>query len=157
MLVVNMQMTEKLIAAALTYAIPESRIRSIEELSGAAERYSKQTLGKLVQQLKMRVEIDDDFIEVLHAFLQDRNTLIHDVKRIPGYDHKTKAGLKSAEQFLDHLHANMVTVTKVFMSLLLEWSSQVGIRTEHEGRIRKFLGDLDGVAGDVFYRSRLKD
>lgn len=157
MLVVTMQTTERLIASALTYAIPETRIRSIEDLSSAEERYSKQTLGKLVRQLKMRVEIDDDFTDVLHAFLQDRNSLIHDITRIPGFDLKTKAGLKSAEQFLDNLHANMVTVTKVFMSLLLEWSNQVGIRNEHEGRIRRFLGDLDGVAGDVFYKSRLTD
>jgi hypothetical protein len=105
----------------------------------------------------MRVEIDDDFTDVLHEFLRDRNTLIHDVKRIPGFDLKTKAGLKIAQQFLANLNANADTVAKVFMSLILEWSKQVGIRNEHEERIRKFLGDLDSVAGDVFYKSRLAD
>jgi len=83
MLVVTMQTTERLIAAALTYAIPESPIRSIEDLSGAEERYSKQTLGKLVQQLKGRVEIDEDFADVLHAFYRTaiRSSTTSDVYR----------------------------------------------------------------------------
>jgi hypothetical protein len=89
---------------------------------------------------------------VLEAYLKDRNTLIHDLTRMGGFDYKSKEGLERMERFVGNLNQNYEVVTKVFTSLLWEWADQVGMNEGMDReRVKRMLGDLDGIADHVFF------
>ncbi|MER8709130.1 hypothetical protein NKH49_26920 [Mesorhizobium sp. M1088] len=150
-LVIFMQTAERVIATTLSLALPESPIQSVDDLTKETEANDKATLGALIKKLNRRVELDDDFAEVLEAFLIDRNALIHDVHRIPGFGLKTNVELAETSKFLRNLVENSQTVTRVFISLLVEWGAQIGSSLSQDEQIREFLGDLDGIATSIFF------
>jgi hypothetical protein len=152
-LVVAMQVTEGVINTALQLALREGDAVTLESLTKDQERFRKATLGRLIKAIKERSSISSDFDQVLEAYLKDRNTLIHDLGRMGGFDYKSKEGLDRMERFVWNLNQNYEVVTKVFMSLLWEWSDQVGMNDGMDReRVKRALGDLDGIAGHVFYR-----
>lgn len=150
-LVVGMQQTEDLINTSLQLALPDGQFLTLDGLMRDKKRLRKATLGRLITVMKQRTALSPDFEEVLEAYLEDRNILIHDLGRMGGFDYKSKEGLDRMERFLGNLNQNYEVVTKVFLSLLWEWSGQVGISADidHE-RVKRVLGDLDGIADQVF-------
>lgn len=150
-LVVGMQGTEDLINTALQLALPEGESLTLDSLTKDRALLRKATLGRLIKVLKARSNISSDFEQVLEAYLEDRNTLIHDLQRMGGFDYKSKEGLDRMELFVGNLNQNYEVVTKVFLSLLWDWADINGMNVglDHE-RVRRVLGDLDGIAGHVF-------
>lgn len=151
-LIITMQTTERLIHTTLSYALPSAGgYNSLDDLLSEVRKNEGATLGRLIAKLKQRVELADDFEDVLRAFLKDRNALVHDLQRVPGFDLSSREGRAVAGAFLANLAENHLVVMKVFVSLLSDWSSQMGFRHEHEERVRSMLGELDGIASQVFF------
>ena len=151
-LVVGMQVTEGLINTVLQLALSEGDAVTLEGLTKDQERFRKATLGRLIKAIKERSSISPDFDQVLEAYLKDRNTLIHDLSRMGGFDYMSKEGLERMERFVGNLNQNYEVVTKVFMSLLWEWADQVGMNEGMDReRVKRTLGELDGIANQVFF------
>jgi hypothetical protein len=81
-----------------------------------------------------------------------RNSFVHDLSEVPGWDLSTEEGIKVAWEFLIELAALAVTVTGVFMTLftvsarerfgaeLIEGNRQMSLLEEHFGpTARKIL------------------
>jgi hypothetical protein len=157
-LILVTQTTERLINSALTLCLADGELITAETLAKDKATYRKATLGRLIKVIKERTDLSEDFDQVLTAFLDDRNTLIHDLQRMGGFDQRSEESLDRMERFLANLNSNMEVVTKVFMSLLFEWSGQVGLAGDIDReKIRRVLGELDGIAGHVFYAKRPSD
>lgn len=151
LLVVGMQQTEDLINTCLQLALPDGDVLTLDGLMRDKKRLRKATLGRLITVMKQRSALSADFDDVLEAYLQDRNILIHDLRRMGGFDYKSREGLDRMERFVGNLNQNYEVVTKVFMSLLWEWSGQIGINVGMDhARVKRVLGDLDGIADHVF-------
>lgn len=151
-LVVAMQKTESLINTALQLALPAGDAVTVESFTKDQEGFRKATLGRLIKAIKERSAISPDFDQVLEAYLKDRNTLIHDLTRMGGFDYKSKEGLEHMARFVENLNQNYEVVTKVFTSLLWEWADQVGMNEGMDReRVRLMLGELDGITEHVFF------
>lgn len=154
-LIVVMQTTERLILTTLNYVLPSSGApQTLEDLTEEMRNNEGATLGRMISKLKQRVDLADDFEGVLRAFLQDRNTLVHDLQRVPGFSLSTREGRAVAGSFLANLAENNEVVMKVFVSLLSEWAAQVGFKHGHDEHVRRMLGDLDGIANQVFFAKK---
>lgn len=56
------------------------------------------------------------------------------------------------ERFVGTLNQNYEVVTNAFMSLLWEWSDQVGMNKGMDReRVKRVLGELDSIADHVFF------
>ncbi|TKV76739.1 hypothetical protein [Rhizobium sp. AU243] len=154
MLVVTMQTTERLINMCLRFAFPEGGVNTIETLTKAEESYRKATLGRLVELMKKRVDLDEDFDQVLAAFVLDRNTLIHDLNRAGGFDRSSPESMQKISSFLSNLVENMNLVTRVFVSLLYEWSKETGVHTDDFPDVTPVIGDFEGIARRVFFAKK---
>lgn len=148
---VAMQVAERIIAGALTLVLPPSQIRTLDDLTRESAANHRATIGALLKKLKQRVDLDEDFEEVLTAFLKDRNDLIHDMDRIPGFDLRSRPGLEVADRFLSNLMENTETVTRAFVSLMVDWCNQVGYEHGKDREILDYLGDFEHIARDVFF------
>jgi hypothetical protein len=82
------------------------------EVQGA--KHQKSPLGHFLGELRKRVVVDPDFDDTLKQFLEDRNTFVHDLTRIPGYNLGTEEGLQAGIDFIIKLTAQAEHVRNVF-------------------------------------------
>lgn len=151
-LVIHMQTTERVIASALTHALTDATARTVDQLTDEMKANNRATIGSLVRKLKQKVDVHEDFERLLESFLEDRNSLIHDIDRIPGFDLQSEAGIGSANSFLSKLLGKAEMVTKVFLAASQEWAEEVGYPSGKDPFIHRYLGEYRGSARVVFRR-----
>lgn len=101
------QLAERMISGVVEQVL-DRRDLNLTELS-AFER--KQTLGDLLKRLKHRVKIEHRVKEKLFKFLEMRNTFVHNLSEVPGWDLKTEAGREVAKLFLVELMIRSLALT----------------------------------------------
>jgi hypothetical protein len=77
----------------------------------------KRTLGDFLKELRKLARIEPQFKNKLYRFLTMRNTFIHNLSEVPGWDVRTEEGREVATKFLSELLALAFEVSGVFMSL----------------------------------------
>lgn len=150
-LLIQMQVLEKLVSLSLTFPLRDVGVKTLDALFTAEAKNKKATIGRLIVALKSRVDLDDDFATMLDRFLDYRNTFVHDLDRMGGFEWQLEGGIARMHDFLDTLSTDTEFITKAFTSLLVEWSSAVGVHPEGTQSVRDILGDLDGIATTVFF------
>lgn len=153
MALISVQMAEKFIRHTLTLVLqrgPDGL--DMQGLLAEEEFLSRKTLGQLINILKGRAKLADDFEVVLAKFLKDRNTLAHDLDQIDGFDLGTPDGRAAVNGFLTDLASTTELTIKVFLSLGLSWQEQVGFSTPADERARQWIGEeFEGIANSVFF------
>lgn len=153
MALISVQMAEKFIRHTLTLVLQKSPDGlDMQGLLEEEEFLNRKTLGQLINILKGRVTLADDFEAVLSKFLKYRNMLAHDLDQIDGFDLGTPDGRAAANGFLTDLAATTELTIKVFLSLGLSWQAQVGFSTPADQRVRQWIGEeFEGIANSVFF------
>src|SRR3954469_743209 len=80
-----LQHAEHAINVSLSWVFTDQPV-ALEQIAFFESSRQKKTLGALLQALRERINVDDDFDSFLTAFLQDRNRFVHRVFTEPGYD-----------------------------------------------------------------------
>lgn len=147
------QLAEKSIRLCLTYVLqrPSS---TAESLLTQLEEERKKTLGYFLLELRKRVDVQAEFDTTLLLFLEMRNTLIHNVDEVPGWDREAPKGQKVAYEFLaKYLHLSEVVIG-VFFSLARAWQRQADVKIETEVDANPLLQELENkyakYLGDIF-------
>jgi hypothetical protein len=83
-----------------------------QEIERLETKERKKTLGYFVAELRKIIDIDQEFEAVLMEFVDRRNTFVHHLKQVPGYNLKDEAGLNAAMSFVTDLFARAVHVRK---------------------------------------------
>jgi hypothetical protein len=81
----------------------------------ASER--KQTLGDFLMRLKRSTKVEHGLKERLFKFLEMRNTFVHNLSQVPGWDLKTEKGRDVAALFLIELAYAALGITALFVTL----------------------------------------
>jgi hypothetical protein len=121
---INCQGAERLIVVCLSYLFPNDEpVPSIETLQ-------RKMLGKLIGELRKRVEPGDERFETLLSdFLEHRNTLVHDLGRIKGHDDfSTPEGIAAVKDFASKTTYEAGLVSMILISLIDSWTEHIGIR-----------------------------
>lgn len=99
------------------------------------------TMGQLLNTLRAKVEIKDDFNETLKRTLEARNIFIHEFSHI--FNLQTKEGIGKAIQFLAKSMDDLEEVTYLLRAAVTVFSKELGVCDENfESNWRKY-GDLD--------------
>jgi hypothetical protein len=85
----------------------------------------KLTLGMLLQQMKLRVELPNDFSTTLIEFLHLRNLFIHKLFMQDWFDLKTSEGLLAMEKFLSTLLSKGAIAIRIFVAYGSKSNSQL--------------------------------
>ena len=60
----------------------------------------KKTIGYFLTELRKRADLHDQFDQKLRDFLDHRNTFIHNLHDVPGWNLETQGGKDVARQFI---------------------------------------------------------
>src|SRR5438045_1953869 len=105
------QTTEKLFNVSIMWLFPEQPHRTMEMIERMENELQRKTLGYFVRALRERVGLDPNFDQLLGDFLDHRNTLAHDLLRIPGHSFDTPQGFQQINSFALNLFHESMRVT----------------------------------------------
>ena len=124
-MLIRLQATERVINLALTFVFPRNVRLTLEDLEKQQREERKKTIGFFFSELRKRVELDESFDRLLQDFLDYRNTFIHKLQDVPGWDLETEQGTRIAEEFVSRLASLNETVLFSFCGFLRAWQKQV--------------------------------
>jgi hypothetical protein len=124
------QTAEKLINLSMQWLFPKEPIRTVEMLEQLEEQHRRKTLGQFIQALRERVGLAPEFDALLGDFLEHRNTLVHDLQRVPGHTFSTLDGFHRINSYALRVGCEAQRLTEIFAALIDTWTEQVGMRDE---------------------------
>jgi hypothetical protein len=108
------QQAEKALAFAVEEVLDHPDLKLMEQ----AESERLRTLGSFLRKLKRRVKLEPTLKDKLYHFLRMRNTLVHNLNEIPGWDGLgTEEGQQAALKFSVELAFASLNVTALFGEL----------------------------------------
>jgi hypothetical protein len=113
-LIVVMQITEKLVDGVITYVLQGKERLTFEVLSRLQREQQSRTLGRLVKQMRERVDLHPGLDKLLTDFVLHRNQLTHRLDDVQGWDLVAKEGRKVASRFLSQLRSENQKVLEIF-------------------------------------------
>ncbi len=152
-----LQNAEKVMCLCMTIVLQKKHLPLTLDLLQQQEKAERtKTLGYFLSELRKRASLHESFDLLLRRFLEDRNTFVHDLSRVPGWDLQTGGDTSHAKEFIFSLIDQTETVLKVFVGLIVAWQEQVGIsRTalpNHEW-FDEIFSVYKPLADHVFFRN----
>lgn len=123
------QTVERVIAFTLTFVLQRPNM-TVRQLLEQAEKERTRTIGFFLRELRRRADIRPDFDQVLVEFLEKRNTFVHDLSEVPGWDLTSPEGCSVAKQFLLRFFNISADVLVVIGAFARQWAKQANIRVE---------------------------
>jgi hypothetical protein len=114
----RVQQTEAQLQICLSYFLRAGEAKTVEEIEAMAEADRKKTLGNLIEKIRERIVVQEDFNEKLTKFVEDRNALAHRFLKVDGVNLTTDEGLKKGIEFLKSLDAQADEVRKIIQGLM---------------------------------------
>jgi hypothetical protein len=112
-ILIAVQGAEKTIDLALTFVFQGEERLTLQKLERLKAAERSRTLGRLLQQLRERVELSPEFDVLLTQFLSDRNTFIYRILEVPGFDLSTREGINAATAFLSRFFSETQRVLSI--------------------------------------------
>jgi hypothetical protein len=127
------QAIERELGLVTTHVLQKPNITR-EKLLEQLQKESKRTLGYFLKELHKRADVHPGFDLVLSRFLESRNTLVHSLTEIPGWDLQTENGRAVAGRFLMDFAQTGMQVISVFGALTKRWmkDAKINVLFEHE-------------------------
>jgi hypothetical protein len=113
MCLLSVQQAEHAISSAVESILDRPDLMLTEQ----SEFERKQALGDFLKRLKRRVKVEYGLKERLFRFLEMRNTFVHNLSEVPGWDLNTEEGRKVARMFLAELAVTAIAITLLFTTL----------------------------------------
>jgi hypothetical protein len=139
---ISVQSTERLLKTILSMLLPEQPLITVDDLVQSENGLARNTLGQMLHKLRERTQLESGFDDRLEAFLKTRNTIAHNVDKLPGYDLKTEDGRKAASEALVEFVGESYFFSMRLMGIVREWAKHVGMPVP-EGTPDDFLRELD--------------
>ncbi|GAA6210637.1 hypothetical protein NBRC116602_03770 [Hyphomicrobiales bacterium 4NK60-0047b] len=153
---IHVQFAEKMFKDILLLVIQNDEFLDLEKMKKQNHFLERKTLGQLISVLKKRVDLDDDFEQLLLEFIDDRNTLAHNLNRVEGYEIHTVDGRTSMNEFLSLLNARSQKIIKILGALLYSWKEQVGFQFPEDEFAKSFIGEeYLAMTEKLFFRKEI--
>lgn len=140
------QQAERVLSAAVETILDRPDLNLAEQ----SEVKQKQTLGDFLKRLKGRVKLEYGLKERLFKFLAMRNTFVHSLSEVPGWDLETEEGRKVARMFIGELAFTALAITSLFTTLFSVSAKDdlgVDLFKEDEKQIRERVEVLEKYFG----------
>lgn len=138
------QQVERAIEFILNTVLKDTSV-TIESLTSDAEKEGTRSLGYFMRELRKRTRIDRAFNQKLYRFLKMRNTFVHNLSEVPGWNLDTEEGQEASARFLFELISLSLGITGVLASLLtISMREEFGEELAEGNQILAFLEKSHG-------------
>ena len=140
------QQAERVLSGAVKSVLDRPGLKLTEQ----SETKQWKTLGELLMKLKLHHKLEYGLKERLFKFLEMRNTLVHNISAVPGWNLSTEEGDNIAKAFLYELAGTAVTITMLFITLFSVSAKDeygVDLFKEEEQSKRNMVEALEKVFG----------
>ncbi|HEY9599897.1 MAG TPA: hypothetical protein V6D33_19720, partial [Cyanophyceae cyanobacterium] len=95
--------------------LPEDKFHSTkEEFLSRETLLEKRTLGFVINELRKRsFTLNDDAEFLINKFLNERNTVVHHLVKLPGFNVNTEEGINKGIQFLYEYRKTIQTINDI--------------------------------------------
>jgi hypothetical protein len=138
----TLQSAEHVIRLCLQIVLPKEPIETLEDLRSLERKESKKTTGYFLTALRARAALDPEFDGKLIAFLDARNSFIHNLSDVQGWSMRTAEGCELSIALLRQWDELATEVLHVFAGLLRAWELQSGCPTQVAGA-EEFIATID--------------
>jgi hypothetical protein len=90
------------------------------------DKLDEKTLGALKNELKKRVEIDEQFLDLLTDFVDKRNLFVHNLNRQGWFDMSSQEGINSIWNFLGEYSCFLDEVRNVVLAAIVLHGENLG-------------------------------
>ncbi|RWR13802.1 hypothetical protein [Paenirhodobacter populi] len=144
---VCVQSMERSLVNVLAYVFPDRTRKSVEDLIAGLNR---KTLGQLHHDLKGRVDMHEDLIDLLDRVVEGRNTLAH---RIFKLSRSPEDAILASREVSIRVIDDCEMLSRIFTDLMMSFADAVGFKTVHDDEIQEFIGhEVFGTAHNLFGR-----
>jgi len=140
-----LQATERAMNVCMTFVFQRPGGLTLEVLEKQEKAERKKTLGYFLAELRKRATIEPAFDRTLRDFLDRRNTFIHRLSNVPGWDLQSSKGRRIAEQYVSALAVQSQTLMCVFVGFMRAWQRQIGMQVRYPAGAEKFMAEIDAL------------
>jgi hypothetical protein len=147
------QSVERMLRLCTTYVVPKKGGWTFEKLQSLKEEERLKTLGYFVDQVRRRTSLKPDFSDTLSKYLDMRNDIVHDHRRISGWDLECEEGVTFAKQHLWEFIELGTQISNLFAALAMEWQQLNGIDVKLDEQARSHLDVVKSQYGHLVFES----
>jgi hypothetical protein len=140
-----LQTVERVLALVMSFVFQKPNMTP-QKLFEEDRKNSKRTAGQLLTELRKRVDVHPSFDKTLMLYLEGRNTFVHNLGDIPGWNLSSAEGRRVAMRFLMHLERRSTRVLFVFGALARLWAKEAEIKVDFD---HEFLRELEAKYGPL--------
>jgi hypothetical protein len=140
-----LQTVEHILALVMSFVFQKPNLTP-QKLFEESQKNSKRTAGYLLTELHKRVDVHPGFDKTLILYLESRNTFVHRLGDIPGWDLGSPTGRRVAMTFLMDLVRRSTRVLFVFGALARLWAKEAKIKVDFD---HEFLQELEAKYGPL--------
>jgi hypothetical protein len=135
------QLTDHAFKNVLSLVFPGSEHNDKDVFEKNNKIIEKATLGRLINVLKSRVILNDNFEDILETYLKERNSLIHNWDEIENWENES-----DALYFTINLQKQAVYFLYVFTGFIRAWMEQVDVDfSSINNKYHELIGLFDEV------------
>jgi hypothetical protein len=146
---VYLQSVEKNIRFCATYVLQGDAELTWEKLQRIKGQEKKKALGYFLGKITERAQLFPAFDSLLAEFLTNRNDLIHNQDKIPGWNLDTDEGILAARTFVFSFIRQAHAVNEIFAAIMRKWQIQANIETPVAPEAEEYLNQIDGRYGHL--------
>jgi hypothetical protein len=120
----GVQLVEHLIGICLDLVFKPSQPFSAQDLENLGILERRETLGRLLRELRKEVEVHPELIEYLNEFLDQRNRLVHRLLEIPDFHLSSGPGYEELKVFVTTVTINNARLARLFMAVIRRYQLQ---------------------------------
>lgn len=122
------QGVEGMIRFVTTFVFQDGDPLTMDRLFSIQHAERKHTLGQFFNKLRRLATLNPAFETSLVTYLDMRNALVHDHKRIAGWDFETEQGIAAATQYMWTFLRLGHQLLEIFAAVIEDWSQQIGMQ-----------------------------
>jgi hypothetical protein len=141
---IGIQMVEHLLDLLLHLVFGNQRTVSAQELEKLGKLERHETLGNLLKQLRIKVEVHPDLEHYLQEFLEHRNRFVHGLIEIPNFNLSEGEGQLSCLHTCRKMTASCARLTKLFLAVLSQFKDDQVQKASLDNDLRMLFEDAEG-------------
>lgn len=123
----GVQGVESKLQFLLSFVFPANADASFRDLYSEDQKAKKETLGRLIHNLKKQSEVAEDFQEQLSTFLTLRNRFVHGLFAEKGYSLGSDEDIQRVQDFISDLEFHAWMIDAVLMGYVIAFAKALGM------------------------------
>jgi len=146
---VYLQSLERSVKMCTTYVLQDGEALDLAKLQQLQESDRRKTLGHFTRRIKERTSVHPMFEDLIDTVVRDRNDLVHNVDRIPGWSLEQQEGIEVATKFVTQLLHRAHFLNEVLVALSAQWIRQASLDVSTSAEVQAYIDNVEKAYGEL--------